>query len=62
MRIVSPHVDPLPVTPPTPLMVVPWIALAVIWGVGVAVVLLGTAFAQLVGGRVDVAEVLRDGS
>ena len=39
-----------------------WIALAVIWGVGVAVVLLGPAFAQLVGGRVDVAEVLREGS
>ena len=62
VKIVSPHVDPLPIVPPTPLMVVPWLALAVVWGIGLAVVLLGTAFAQLIGGRVDVAEVLRDGS
>lgn len=62
VKIVSPHVDPLPALPPTPLMVVPWPALVVIWGVGLAVVVGGTAFAQLVGGRVNVAEVLRDGS
>jgi putative ABC transport system permease protein len=62
VRIVSPHVDPLPVLPPSPLMVVPWFALAVVWCVGLAVVFAGTAIAQVVGGRVDVAEVLRDGS
>jgi hypothetical protein len=62
VRIVSPHVDPLPTLPPHPLMVVPWWALGVVGMIGGAVVLLGSAAAQAIGARVDVAEVLRDGT
>lgn len=62
VRIVSPHVDPLPLLPPHPLMVVPWWALAVVGLIGGAVVLFGSAAAQAIGARVDVAEVLRDGT
>lgn len=62
VRIVSPHVDPLPTLPPDPLMVVPWWALGGVAAIGVLVVLLGSAAAQMIGSRVDVAEVLRDGT
>lgn len=62
VRIVSPNVDPLPSLPPSPLMVVPWSALAISVAIGGAVVLAGTALAQFLGARVDVAEVLRDGT
>lgn len=62
VRIVSPHVDPLPTLPPHPLMVVPWWALGAVVAIGVTVVLLGSAAAQAIGARVDVAEVLRDGT
>lgn len=62
VRIVSPHVDPLPILLPTPLMVVPWGAIAVTGLIAAAVVFVGSAAAQWSGARVDVAEVLRDGT
>ncbi len=62
VRIISPNVDPLPIVPPSPVIVVPWGALGVAVGVGAAVALVGSAFAQWLGARVDVAEVLRDGT
>jgi len=55
-------VDPLPTLPPDPLMVVPWWALGGVAAIGVLVVLLGSAAAQMIGSRVDVAELLRDGT
>ncbi len=61
-RIVSPYVDPLPSLLPDPLTVVPWTALGGVFLIAVAVVLGGTAAAQAAGARVDVAEVLRDGT
>ena len=62
VRMVSPNVDPLPIRPPDPLMVVPWSALVAVGVMGVVVTLLGSAVAQAFGARVDVAEVLRDGT
>ncbi len=62
VRLVTSNVDPLPVLPPDPLMVVPWPALAAVGTLGVVVTLLGSAVAQVIGARVDVAEVLRDGT
>jgi ABC-type lipoprotein release transport system permease subunit len=60
--IVSPYVDPLPALLPDPLTVVPWTALGGVFLIAIAVVLGGTAIAQASGSRVDVAEVLRDGT
>lgn len=62
VRIISPNVDPLPIVPPSPVIVVPWGALAVAVGIGAAVAFVGSALAQWLGARVDVAEVLRDGT
>ena len=53
---------PLPAIPPSPLMVVPWAAIAVAAAIAGAVVFVGSAIAQWLGSRVDVAEVLRDGT
>ncbi|MDP2290056.1 MAG: hypothetical protein Q8M22_02640 [Actinomycetota bacterium] len=62
VRIISPNVDPLPIVPPSPVIVVPWGALGVAVCVGAAVAFVGSALAQWLGARVDVAEVLRDGT
>jgi hypothetical protein len=61
-RIVSPFVDPLPTLLPDPLSVVPWPSIVAVFVLAVAVVVGGTAVAQAAGARVDVSEVLRDGT
>ena len=61
-RLVSPNVDPLPLLAPQPLTVVPWLGMAGAAVLGAVVALLGSAAAQGLGSRVDVAEVLRDGT
>jgi hypothetical protein len=61
-RIISPYVDPLPTLLPDPLSVVPWPAVVAVLLLSAVVVLGGTAVAQTAGARVDVAEVLRDGT
>jgi putative ABC transport system permease protein len=62
VHIVSPNVDPLPRLPPGPLIAVPWWSLAMAGSIGIALVVVGSSVAQALGARVDVAEVLRDGT
>ena len=61
-RIISPYVDPLPSLLPDPLSVVPWQSVVGVFAIALPVVLGGTAAAQAAGSRVDVSEVLRDGT
>jgi hypothetical protein len=61
-RMVTPYVDPLPTLLPDPLTVVPWFGIAGAFALIALVVIGGTALAQAAAARVDVSEVLRDGT
>lgn len=62
IRIVGPRLDPLPTSPPQPLLVLPRIGILAAVVVAAMTVLGGTLAAQSIGRRINLAAALRDDS
>lgn len=62
VRVVGPRLDPLPTSPPPPLLVLPRVGIVAAIVVAAATAVFGTLAAQLLSRRTNLAEALRDDS